>query len=149
MPFVHWENKFSISNDWIDAEHRMLFLLCRKLDYALKNDLSEILLRSILLEIKTFTEFHFLSEENLMQEIGYPGIGEHSSLHRRLLFGLEEMTGDIVRHKTSEFSMLEFLHSWLLNHIEHVDMKLGAYARSAPARPVGEKFYGHFLKPRG
>jgi len=145
MAFVHWGKKYSVGSILIDAEHRMLFLLCRKLDFAIKNDHSEVALRTIIRELKAFTEFHFLSEENLMHEVGYPDVFEHSQIHSRLLRGLEDMTETIVKHQTSEFSMLEFLHVWLLNHIATFDTKLGTFVKSSSTRPTGEKFYEHFL----
>lgn len=145
MVFVHWEKIYSVDSLLIDTEHRMLFLLCRKMDFALKNDHSEIAIRSIILELKTYTQFHFLSEENLMQEVAYPAIFEHSEIHRKLLRGLDDLTEDIARHRTSGFSMVEFLNSWLLNHIENFDKKLGQYIATSSTRPTAEKFYRHFL----
>ena len=143
--FVHWEKQFSVGNEFLDAEHRMMFLLCRKLDFAIKNDVSERNLMCIIQELKAFSQFHFLSEENLMHEVGYPGIFQHTAIHSQLLKTLDEMTVGIVKHKTSEFSMLDFFHNWLLNHIQHADAELGNYVRSASTRPIGEKFYKHFL----
>ena len=83
-----------------------------------------------------------------MHEVGFPGTIQHSKIHSRLLGNLDEMTGGIVKHKTSEFNMLDFFHNWLLNHIQHADAKLGDYLRSAETRPIGEKFYKHFLTYR-
>ena len=146
--FVHWEHKFSVGSELVDAEHRMMLFLCRKLDFAIKNDFSERNLMCIIHELKADTQFHFLSEENVMHEVGYPGLSQHSAIHSQLLKTLDEMTVEIVKHKTSEFSMLDFLHNWLLNHIQHADAEMGAYVRSASTRPIGEKFYKHFLTYR-
>ena len=123
--FVHWENKFSVGNELIDAEHRMLLLLCRKLDFAIKNDLSEKMLICIIQELKAFGQYHFISEENSMHEVGYPWLSQHTENHTQLLQTLDEMTAGIVKHKTSEFNMLDFFHNWLLNHIQQADAELG------------------------
>ncbi len=147
--FVHWEKAYSVGSVLIDAEHRMMLLLCRKLDFAIKNDQPEVVLRSIIHELKAFTNYHFLSEENLMHEVGYPEAFEHGQIHSRLLIALDEATDGVVKHRTSEFSMLDFLHNWLLNHMQHADAKLGRYLETALARPVGEKFYDHFLTYQG
>lgn len=90
--FIHWENKLSIGNDLIDTEHRMMMLLCRKLDFAIKNDGSERTLMSIVRELKAFAQYHFISEENVMHEVGFPGTIQHSKIHSRLLGNLDEMT---------------------------------------------------------
>ncbi len=49
-----------LDNDLIDTQHRMLIMLCRKLDIAVKAKKSKQTLRWVMLELKKFTEFHFL-----------------------------------------------------------------------------------------
>ena len=83
--YIHWEKELELGNDLIDTQHRILVLLCRKLDIAIKSNESEQTLRWVMLELRKFTEFHFISEENLMHEIGYPGVDEHSLIHSDLL----------------------------------------------------------------
>jgi hemerythrin-like metal-binding protein len=123
----------------------MMLLLSRKLDFAIKNDLSERVLTCIVEELKALSIYHFISEENLMHEVGYPETVQHSAMHSQLLKTLEEMTAGIVQHKTSEFKLLEFFHDWLISHMQHADAELGNYVKLASARPIGEKFYKHFL----
>src|SRR5664279_5405372 len=55
MQFVHWEKKYSVGSILVDAEHRMLLFLCRKLDFALKSDHSETALRAIVHELNVFS----------------------------------------------------------------------------------------------
>lgn len=83
--YIHWEKELELGNDLIDTQHRILVLLCRKLDIAIKTQQSEQTVRWIMQELKKFTEFHFVSEENLMYEIGYPGVSDHALIHTELL----------------------------------------------------------------
>ena len=69
--YIHWEKELELGNELIDTQHRIMVLLCRKLDIAIKTGRSEQTVRWVMLELRKFTEFHFLSEENLMHEIGY------------------------------------------------------------------------------
>src|SRR5487761_2699548 len=97
--YVHWEKELELGNDLIDTQHRILVLLCRRLDMAIKVRQSEQSLRWIMEELKKFTEFHFISEENLMHELSYPEVTEHALIHADLLMQLDLMLAKIHHHK--------------------------------------------------
>lgn len=82
---IGWKNELEIGNEMIDTQHRMLVLLLRKLDIAVKSSLNHRIIMGVMLEIRKFTEFHFLSEENLMAELRYPGLRDHEKIHSELL----------------------------------------------------------------
>jgi hemerythrin len=106
-----------LGNDLIDTQHRILVLLCRKLDIAIKTGQPEQTIRWTIVELKKFTEFHFVSEENLMHEIGFPGVDEHALIHADLLLQLEMMLAKISHHKEFPEDLLYFLNKWLVQHI--------------------------------
>jgi len=143
--YIHWEKQLELGNDLIDTQHRMLVLLCRRLDIAIKTKQSEQTVRWVMLELKKFTEFHFISEENLMHEIGYPGVHEHALIHADLLLQLDMMLAKISHHKEFPEDMLYFLNKWLLKHVVTEDLKIADLARHSKSRPLGEDLYGKFL----
>lgn len=120
-------------------------LLCRKLDIAIKTRQPEQTLRWIIVELKKFTEFHFVSEENLMHEIGYPGVGEHALIHTDLLVQLDMMLAKISHHREFPEDLLYFLNKWLVQHLAQEDMKIVDYLRLSVQRPIGEELYGQYL----
>ncbi|GAB4118757.1 MAG: hypothetical protein Fur0026_08270 [Sideroxydans sp.] len=129
--YVHWEKELELGNDLIDTQHRMLVLLCRKLDIAIKSQAPEQTLRFVMLELRKFTEFHFVSEENLMHEIGYPGVDEHSLIHSDLLAQLDMAIAKIAHHKEFPEDLLFFLNKWLIQHVVREDLKIAEYDRSS------------------
>jgi hemerythrin-like metal-binding protein len=143
--YIHWEEKLELGNDLIDTQHRILVLLCRKLDIAIKTGQSEQTIRWVMMELKKFTEFHFISEENLMREIGYPKIDAHALVHTGLLIQLESMLAKISHHKEFPEDLLYFLNQWLLKHIVQDDLKIAEFAKYADERPIGEDLYGQYL----
>jgi hemerythrin len=146
--FVHWEPAYEIGNTLMDAEHRMLMMLCRKLDYAIKTDASDVTTHGIIREMKSFTRFHFLSEETLMHEVGYPGWQEHADQHADLLIKLDAIAEKVSIGGKSAKDALSFMHSWLLGHIQTADKNLGAFTETSGSRPIAETFYNHFLRPQ-
>ncbi|NDU87166.1 MAG: hemerythrin family protein, partial [Ferrovum sp.] len=99
----------------------------------------------ILLEVKKFSEFHFISEENLMHEIHYPGTEAHELIHSELLSQLEVMIGRVSKKKEFPDDLLYFLNQWILGHIAHEDQHIADYARFSQNRPVAENIYPEYL----
>lgn len=143
--YIHWEKELELGNDLIDTQHRILILLCRKLDIAIKTHETEKTVLSVMLELKKFTEFHFVSEENLMHEIGYPHVDEHALIHSDLLRQLDMALSKIGHHQEFPEDLLFFLNKWLANHVIHEDMKIAEYVNNSKRRPIGENLYAEYL----
>lgn len=143
--YIRWSDKHALGNVLIDTQHRMLMMLCRKLDIAIKTQQTPQTIQRVILEVKKFAEFHFVSEQNLMHEIGYPEVEAHSKIHTALLVDLQ-MELQKINHRT-EFpeDLLYSLNQWVISHIEEEDLKIAAFARESPARPIGEDLYREFL----
>jgi len=143
--YVCWSDKYVLGNALIDTQHRMLMMLCRKLDIAIKTRQDPQAIQRVILEVKKFAEFHFVSEQNLMHEIGYPEVEAHSRLHNTLLLELQTELQKI-RHG-SEFpeDLLYMLNHWLMDHIASEDAKIESYLRSAAKRPIGDSLYSEFF----
>lgn len=142
---VHWEEQLELGNDLIDTQHRMLVLLCRKLDIAIKTKESEQVIRWVMLELKKFTEFHFVSEENFMHEIGYPDIDDHALIHSELLSQLDVMLAKISHHKEFPEDLLYFLNKWLVQHVVLEDLKIAKFAKTSEKKPIGIELYEEYL----
>jgi hemerythrin-like metal-binding protein len=143
--YIHWEKELELGNDLIDTQHRMLILLCRKLDIAIKTRESEQTIMRVMRELKKFTEFHFFSEENLMREIGYPDLDAHAVNHTDLLMQLESALVKINHHKEFPEDVLFFFNKWLTHHVALEDIKIAKYLKSGLKRPIGEDLYKEFL----
>lgn len=143
---ISWKKELEIGNELIDSQHRMLVMLLRKLDMAVKNQMEHRVIMGIFLEIKRFTEFHFLSEENLMAELGYPGLSEHEKIHSELLVQVNVYIAKINRKQEFADDVLEALHTWFAHHVVGEDLKLAEYVRTSKMRPIAEEYYGLYLK---
>jgi len=143
--YIHWEKELELDNPLIDTQHRMLILLCRKLDIAIKTREADKTILNVMQELKKFTEFHFVSEENLMREIGYPHVDEHALIHTDLLRQLDLALAKIGHHQEFPDDLLFFLNKWLAYHVIHEDMKIAEYVRNGKRKPIGENLYAEYL----
>lgn len=143
--YIRWEPQLELNNDLIDTQHRILMMLCRKLDVAIKTKETEPTILRVILELRKFAEFHFVSEENLMSEIGYPGLQQHAAIHTELLAKLDVALTKINQHKEFPDDLLYFLNQWVIGHVTHEDVTIANFARKSGKRPIGEDLYKEYL----
>ena len=144
--FIQWKKTFETGHPLIDAEHRLLVMLFRKLDVAIKTREPDATVSRIVQEVKRCVQFHFASEENLMYETNYPGIDLHIEMHAHLLMELNNMMSKLTLRKEFPEDVLDFLSDWLTKHIAHHDQLLAKHIDSAADRPVAELIYPEYLQ---
>lgn len=111
----------------IDAQHRILVDLINRLnDTTGDQELSETA-ASLLHNLRQYTVYHFAAEETLMVRGGYEKTEEHRKLHQGFVEELEGFTIDTLTGVPElGQGMLEFLRSWLTEHILGDDMSFAA-----------------------
>jgi len=96
----------------MDDQHGILMDTLNELRIMLVRGASR---RDISLQLERlieFTQMHFLSEEQLLQQRGFPEAGEHRVAHQGLLSRLYSALEHINREETVHFSsLLDFLPS--------------------------------------
>jgi hemerythrin-like metal-binding protein len=137
VPVMTWNADLQIGDAGIDAQHRILVDLINRLSRVIDADAvdEERLIRT-LLEVRKYAEFHFLSEENFMREIGYPALAEHERLHSQLLSELGVRTVKARQHWRSARDVVAFLIDWLNQHIALEDKKFAVYTARARAKEL-------------
>ena len=143
--YIHWDKKFETGNELVDAQHRILIMLFKKLDIAIKTGLPNKTIFRIIVEVRKFAEFHFYSEENLMLEVGYPETAAHEVIHSNLIAELNLMVARITRHREFPDDLLSFLNEWLIEHIGQEDKKIVEFVNASEQRPVAESIYPQYL----
>jgi hemerythrin-like metal-binding protein len=75
---------------------------------------------------------HFADEERLMNEKGYPGVGEHRVEHAEFKKKLGALRLECDRQKTELLAVLiEMLANWLQHHEETADRKAAEFLGAA------------------
>ena len=146
--FNRWNASLETGQMLMDLEHRLLFLLFRRLDVAVKTGHPRAAVNHIVNEVIRFVEFHFVSEENIMRETGYPELLEHQALHAELLATLRVHASKVVGHSELPADLLAFINRWQVEHIAYHDQHMALYVRDSANRPVAEDTYGEYLLPR-
>ena len=128
MTLLTWNHACTVGVQAMDDQHGILMDVINELRLALadgrhRNQVSESLSRLI-----EFTRMHFWSEERLMEQTGFPGLGEHRAEHERLLRQFHDSAqaarqGEEVRMRP----LLCSLRDGYLEHIGGLDQQYGPW----------------------
>ncbi len=130
---IVWRKTMSVGNKQIDTDHKYLICFINTVVLALQKPEEKEVLSTSLKQLYTYAYNHFMREETIQLEIGYPDIDKHREEHIELLGQLTEITNKI-NHEYSEKEVKEnyekltsFLKEWLLHHVLYTDMLLKPY----------------------
>ncbi len=119
-------------NAMIDKEHRELIAAVHRLLDACSDGKALGEVNATIRFLNDYVDRHFLHEEQLQQQSGYPSITSHKAFHESYKKTLKEITSGISSSGASigELMKLNTHISLLITHIKTEDKKLGAFLNS-------------------
>ncbi len=128
MAFFIWDNSFSVGVPSIDDQHRNLIKVTDRLFEAMKVGKGNEVIGEILSSLIDYTITHFTYEEKIMQTTGYPAYLAHSQVHQNLIQTVTQFHERFQAGNTLlTVELMNFLKTWLMNHIKEDDMKYGPF----------------------
>ena len=125
---VEWKDEYSVGIDSIDRQHRKLLSLINHLQTAVDFSTGEEFERHALDELVDYTKTHFIYEEGLMEQHGYPEFEPHKQQHQQMIEMVEETLAGYQQDKdTAMRNATDFLKDWLINHINGTDKQYSTY----------------------
>ena len=132
MAFVVWDDLYATGIESIDAQHKHFISLLNRMLEALMQMKGKEQLTYIIDEMEKYAEYHFETEESLMEKAGYQDIEEHRFFHDAFTSKVDD-----YRHKqniqddalTAEVTI--FLTNWLNEHLSMIDQKYVPYLKKA------------------
>lgn len=122
-----WICNFETGHKEIDKQHKKLFSLINKLARTLILE-ETVDLKLIFSELIQYTKFHFESEESIWAEFLKDDLwcSNHHSMHTSFLPAVSKIKNDAAAKPLVEVveEILQFLISWLVNHIINDDKRL-------------------------
>jgi hemerythrin len=127
---IEWTPQLSVGVKQLDDEHKKLIAFLNDLHAGMVAGHGDDVLGPILEGLVKYTRTHFDNEEALLRTHGYPGFSAHLLEHERL--------AAVVLAKQAQFksggggamlniTTMQFLRSWLLDHVEGTDKKYTAF----------------------
>lgn len=135
--FMNFSKAMAVGYKAIDEQHIRWIELINAVYNSLIQKSSKSQFGTILKELVDYTVWHFGFENKMMEKYSYPDKESHMKLHKDFIAEVKKL---YERHQAGEeiigVNVLEFLKTWLSNHIMTIDVKLGAYLESKGAAPV-------------
>ena len=127
-----WNNAYSVGIGSVDAQHQGLFAAAHELHEAMLAGRGRAALAKILDRLVQYTAAHFAHEEGLMRKSNYPGLPTHIAEHQALTRKVLAFQDDFKAGRTTmSVEVLQFLRTWLQQHIQHSDMAYAPYLKEA------------------
>lgn len=123
---ILWKKEYEVGIEVVDSQHRQLFEIAGRAFDLLKNEYitdKYDAMVEILQELKDYAVFHFTTEENYLEEIGYKKLFSHKMEHQSFIreihsIDLEELDLNQEEHM---LSILQFVVDWIDRHILEKD----------------------------
>ncbi|NLP15153.1 MAG: hemerythrin family protein [Clostridium sp.] len=116
--------------DFIDKEHARLFAIADEAYELLKDQFivdKYDYIMELINELKEYTRYHFKHEEEYMNSIGYKRILSQKVAHDDFIEKIYEYDSERVDKNPKEtlLELLDFLVTWLVEHISKADKLIG------------------------
>jgi hemerythrin-like metal-binding protein len=129
MPLMTWTDKMSVGVKVLDDDHKKLVTLINDLHEGLKAGHGKETLGKILDGLVNYTKSHFEREERLFAKTGYPDSHAHKKQHDDLTHQVLSVQAQYKGGAAATLTMdvMDFLKTWLTNHIQGSDQKYSAH----------------------
>ena len=134
--FLEWKDEYSVGIEAIDKDHRKLVNLINQFQTAVLYRTGKEFEQEAFDALVDYTRTHFRSEEDLMEEHGYPDFEAHRKQHRKMIAQVEACMAQYMT-KGRDVPLrkaVEFLQDWLINHINGTDQEYSEFLRSKGVR---------------
>jgi len=131
MPLIPWSPDLEVGVDEIDHQHRILVTIVNRLYEAIGEGREESKVNELIKELAHYTDYHFATEEALMEAHGYEFAAYHQADHRSMSRQMREFLTDLQQNFPNPQGVLDFLQHWLVEHIAGADRHLGETIRDA------------------
>lgn len=122
MAMYEMKPEYYTGISFVDEEHKKLFEIANTvydllIDEFIPDKYDYIM--QVINELKSYAIYHFEHEEKYMSDINYRKLLSHKVAHDGFIEKINEYDADIIdeNQKESLLELLEFLTTWLVEHI--------------------------------
>jgi hemerythrin-like metal-binding protein len=129
-----WNPAYSVNIGSIDAQHRSLLTIGRKLCNAVSTGQSRALTYNIVDRLVQYTATHFAHEERLMRAHAYPDIAAHQAEHEAMAAKAVGFRAEFKAGRAAlSMEILRELESLITGHIQGSDRRFSTFLHETAA----------------
>jgi hemerythrin len=131
MAFLTWGDQYMVNIAEIDAQHKKLFDMVNEMHDAMRAGKGDDVIGRTLDGLLGYVKTHFATEERYMTQHGFPEYAAHKKEHEDLTAKALDLHKQFKEGKpVLSFDVMDFLKTWLQNHILGTDKKYGPFLNS-------------------
>ena len=131
MKTINWRDEFSVGVEEMDRQHKKLLAMINRLIEEQHTLTDPKTIAELLDGMVDYAQEHFRAEEYLMAEYDYDRKTWQEMRHKEFLEKtMSFMTAADIGPNILSMALLDFLSSWLVNHILTEDMQYKEFFRS-------------------
>jgi len=124
MSIIKWDENLNIGVERIDTQHRQLINTINELHLAVQYGTAGDAIVPLIARLRDYAKAHFLSEELLFADLGYPGSVEHIQEHSNFIAQIEGLARQFSYNKDfMAVHIKDMLLTWFYHHIRTKDME--------------------------
>ena len=124
-----WNKRFAFGINKIDEQHEQLFNVMEEIKSLIQETTEGVdcydEIEAVLLELERYTIYHFETEEELLEEVGFDGLDVHREEHNAFVNKVHDtLDSDIDLQQEGVLTeVYDFLLNWVSEHILTTDVK--------------------------
>jgi len=131
MPAISWNDDYRVGVPELDAQHRRLFDLAKRLDAEIGLGAKRETTAQVLTQLLDYAKTHFTAEERYLAEWGYPDQLLHHSEHKAFEEKLRDFCEAFASGRHGLVSdMHDYLTEWISSHILGSDKKYAPFVKN-------------------
>ena len=131
MESINWKDEFSVGVKEMDDQHKKLLAMINKLIIEQKTLTDPKTIADLLTEMTDYAQVHFRAEEYLMAEYGYEQKTLQEKQHQAFIDKtISFCSASDIGPNILSTALLDYLGTWLVEHILQEDMKYKEFFRS-------------------
>ena len=144
MPIFPWNPDWDTGEASIDRQHQDMLTQLGRLMVALAEGREALETERAMLLLGEYIETHFRDEEALMARAQYPGLAHHRLVHDEMRERVQAMVATYGHDPRSiPASVMDFLLTWLKEHLGGEDRLMAQYLRLGPPKQAGQASGDH------
>ncbi|CAG36516.1 hemerythrin family protein [Desulfotalea psychrophila] len=147
MAVIKWQDTYNTGVEHFDGEHQQIVELIDLMFFTLRDRSGKDVTEEACKEIISYTEQHFIREEQAMRAVAYPYLEEHIAEHSRLKAEMLKLQRGISNNfPKGAAKFYRFIHKWFIIHIQEMDKKYAPYCKEIPEQKCSAAL---LLAPQG
>jgi hemerythrin len=135
---MKWTETYAIGQTGVDEDHQKLFELFNRFRDSVGAGQSRETYTPFLLELADYSRYHFLREEALMRQRGYPDYDKHKQMHDSFCDLVQKLVATGSPTDDDIEFLMNYVEMWLYGHILVLDKWFGEWLDGRGGKAAGE-----------